>query len=230
MRAVAAAAILALATSVAQAQPAEELAGSWTLSLSAEPQTTCDVSLGADSTDGGDTLHIPFGCYRSFKVRDVTAWTFDTADGAIVFNDRRGRPLYRFKPDEGGFRSDEPGWRLRRRAPDPRAAMTPQQRMSGVWKMTGLGGRALCAFDMTSDAQGRSGELKARTEDCFGEWKGKTWARWTLRGKEMTLYGRGGQPILAFQQADEFTFQRRDLIAEARGRTTEMLFFSRDVD
>ena len=232
MKAIGAAILLTLLAGgvVAADQPRapQDLAGAWTLSRMSEGPEVCHLTLSPDSTDGGLIVHIPFSCYKDFDVEDVTAWGVDPADGAILFNDRRGRPLYRFDPvPAGGYGANAPGWSLdRREAPPPR---TPQQTMTGVWKMTGLGGRALCAFDLTSDARGLSGALRPR-EGCSGEWRGRGWTRWSLDGKELTLYGRERQVVVAFQRVDEVTFHKRDPIAEARGRTTDMLFFSREED
>ncbi|HYE43851.1 MAG TPA: AprI/Inh family metalloprotease inhibitor, partial [Caulobacteraceae bacterium] len=122
MKAAAVAVLLtaATATGAAEAPTAEALAGQWTLSRMTEAPEVCQLTLNADPTDGGAILHIPFSCYRDFDVEDVMAWGVDPATGAILFNDRRGRPLYRFEPvPTGGYGANEPGWSLDRRPPPP---------------------------------------------------------------------------------------------------------------
>lgn len=224
--------VLAAGAATAADHPTDPkaLVGEWTLSPMAEGPEVCNFTMDADSTDGGYTLHIPFSCYRDFDVDDVTAWGVD-ADGAILFKDRRGRTLHRFDPvPVGGYGATEPGWSLDRREREQRPPMSQQELMSGVWRITGLGGASLCAFDLTSNAAGTAGTLKVKP-GCSGEWATKTWSRWTLRKRELTLFNASGQPVVAFRQdEDRVTFERRDPIAEARGRITDLLFFARDFE
>ncbi len=104
---------------------------------------------------------------------------------------------------------------------------TPQEIMSGPWRLSGLGGAPLCEFDLTSDARGREGTLAVKP-GCMGEWRTREFARWTLRGKDLTLWDRRKRPIRSFRKVNAYTFEHREEMNEYMGRG-EMLFFGKDL-
>jgi len=228
------AAALALPAQALAADEADAMAGVWSLTGLTEGAAVCIFTLGADETIGGWTIQFSDRCKRDFKlVADVAAWRVDPADGSIVFADATRREVARFgRTEDGAYVSPEDGGAglvIQRGDPTTARPPSPKEAMTGVWKLSGLGGRPLCTFDLTSDDKGRSGTLKYR-EDCSSEWRTKGWAKWTLRGKELTLWDARGQPLIAFKAGDNpFTFHKSEQVNQWMGRG-EMMFFGKVFD
>lgn len=110
----------------------------------------------------------------------------------------------------------------------PARELTPQQAMAGVWKLSGLGGRPLCRFELTSDARGRGGPLTV-LPGCLGEWQAKGIIRWTARGKDLTLWNGRNQAVRSFRKVNDITYEDREEMNEYLGRG-DMLFFGKVVE
>ena len=209
-----------------------QLAGVWTIDGVTEGTSSCVFTMGAEEHLGGWTVNFPTRCKDAFAMKDVIAWRVDPADGAIVFVGAQRQELIRFsRTADGAYVANpegRPGMVISRGDPATRQPPSPQQAMTGAWKLSGLGGRPLCVFDLTSDEKGRNGKL-VRREDCLGEWRGKDWDRWTVRGREIILWDRRGNPVMTLRRVDTFTFERAEEINAYRG-VGDMMFFGKILD
>lgn len=229
-------ATMAAALTAGAAQAAEwpdtpaQLAGQWTFTPASEGPEVCRFTLGSEETIGGWTLDIPKSCEADFPaIVDAAAWSVDPTDGAIRITDSLRKLLVRFeRVPIGGYGANDVNMSMDRYDPDAKP-LTPEQVMTGVWKITGIGGGAQCSFRLTSDAAGKAGMISVQP-GCGGEWARRSWARWTLRGKELVLYSRSNEPQIAFEQQDLFTYQRRNKVDESRGWHLDLLFFSKVID
>ena len=188
--------------------------------------------MGAEQHLGGWTVDFPARCKTAFGVKEVIAWRVDPADGAIVFIGGDRRELIRFsRTADGAYVANpegKPGMVISKGDPAQQRAPSPKEAMTGVWKLSGLGGRPLCTFDLTSDERGLNGKL-VRRDDCLGEWRMKDWDRWTIRRREIVLWDKRGNPLMTFRRVDTFTFERAEEINAYRG-VGDMLFFGKVLD
>ena len=233
-----AAVLLAAAPAAAQETPApaapavlgpDQLGGTWSLDGLSEGDPSCSFQLGVAETIGGWTVNFPPNCRRTFAVGSIVAWRVNPETGAIVFADAERNTVYSFeRTADGAYVANpegKPGMVMMQGDPAEQRPPTPQEAMTGVWRISALGVAALCAFDLTSDERGRSGTLTMRP-GCGAEWRGKSWTRWRLSGKTISLLDARGDEIVAFRRVDTFTFEKRasDDPYSQRG---EIMFFGK---
>lgn len=219
----AAASLLALAPAAAQeaaaAPPADtaplgpdQLGGTWSLDGLEEGTASCSFQLGVNETMGGWTVNFPPNCRRGFPVADIVFWRVNPETGAIVFFDAERRTVFEFeRAADGAYVANpegRPGMVIAMGDPAERRAPTPQEAMTGTWRISALGVAALCAFDLTSDERGRSGAVTLRP-GCTAEWRDRDWTGWRMNGKEIALLDRRGREIIAFRRVDAFTYEKR---------------------
>jgi hypothetical protein len=98
--------------------------------------------------------------------------------------------------------------------------LSAQQRMSGGWSITGIGGQPRCSFTSRAAASGKAGTLTIKP-GCAAKWKSAGWASWKQVGQKLTVYDTGGKALQTFTLWDVVTYEGED----ARG---EPIYFSRD--
>lgn len=220
-------AVLALAMLLASPALAQEgparLRGSYILSGVSEGTDVCKVRLTSQPAIGGWSLDVGKDCYAKFGLsRDIAAWNL-YPDGAVGFIDPLRKPLLKFVPSEiGGYVAERPGEEALSLARDAGASkpLSAQQRMSGGWSLTGLGGQPACGFTSKATASGKAGTLKMKP-GCAAKWKDGGWASWRLQGEQLTLYDGKGKALQTLKQGDIVTFEADDAAGEP-------IYFSRD--
>ena len=210
----------------------DQLGGTWSMDGLTEGSPSCSFQLGVNETSGGWTLHFPPSCRRAFPVDKINAWRVDPADGAIVFLDAERNPVFEFERSADGayvaHPEGRPGMVIAKGDPTEQRPPTPQEAMTGVWRISALGVAPLCSFDLTSDERGRSGTLTMRP-GCGAEWRNRGWARWRLNGATISLLDGRGHEIISFKRLELFTFEKRasDDPYSQRG---EIMFFGKVFD
>lgn len=207
----------------------DQLGGTWSLDGLTEGTASCSFQLGVNETMGGWTVNFPPNCRRGFPVEGITAWRVNPDTGAIVFADAERRTVYEFeRTEDGAYVSNpegKPGMVIAMGDPAERRPPTPQETMTGTWRISALGAAALCSFDLTSDERGRAGRLTMKP-GCTAEWRGKDWSAWRMHGREVALLDSRGREIIAFNRVDPFTYEKRppDNPYTQRG---EIMFFGK---
>ncbi len=170
----------ALALPAAALEAPKDYAGAWTLSGVSEGDAACTLTLTDEGAIGGWGVEIPKDCFDKFGLsEDIAAWTVYPG-GAIGFIDPLRAGKLRFEPTAiGGYvaEPDEGPPLALDRAGQGDVELTDQQRMSGAWRFTGLGGTPTCTVVLTSAPDGMSGELR-RTDACGPPWSGIAITRW----------------------------------------------------
>jgi hypothetical protein len=177
------------------ADPADH-AGAYWLGGVSEGDETCNVTLGTEPVIGGWSLDLAPDCEQKLGVSsDIAAWTVG-AQGQIRFIDALRKPLLEFEPSEiGGFvahPSEGPPLSLDRAVAEPE--LTEQQRMSGQWTVTRLGGDIVCRYASTADKAGLKGTLKPAA-DCPAPWSKV--ARWQIAKGRVTLFDTTDKAVIA---------------------------------
>ncbi|MBX7249810.1 MAG: protease inhibitor Inh/omp19 family protein [Caulobacteraceae bacterium] len=211
----------------------DALGGTWTMDGLTEGSDSCVFQLGVDETIGGWTINLPNTCKRSFPVLTaVTAWRVNPETGAIVLADAERHAVLEFeRAADGGYvahpgdGSDATGLAIQKGDPAERHPPTPQEAMTGTWRISALGAAHLCTFELTSDAKGRSGQITVR-QPCSSEWAGRPFTRWSISGKTISLNDARGNSILEFRRVDQFTFERTSS-DDPYSRRGEMMFFGK---
>lgn len=171
--------------------------GGWTLSGVSEGAESCKVNLTQEEAIGGWGLTLADDCQGKFDLsEDIAAWTV-YPNGAIGFIDALRHVVLKFEPSGvGGYVAQpargEPLSLDRATARD--AALTEQQRMSGTWTLTELGGTPTCTVQLTAGADGMSGTLR-KPGACRPPWARTDLARWVRKGDRITLLDRKGKPV-----------------------------------
>lgn len=217
----------ALGTSATAATPAEvkKLAGAWTMAGASEGQGSCSLKFSAQPAIGGWGVDVPPACVKAFpRLKDAAAWTL-YEDGQIgLINPLRNR-IYRFEKTSDGDYITAPN-----RSGDqfvlskgPAAkAMTPQERMSGGWSVTGVGGKPRCAYASKSNTAGTEGTLTAKpSPTCPANWKSVGWASWVQKAGKLQLLDEAGKVTHTFAKGDPVTW-------EGETKAGAPLYFSRD--
>lgn len=213
----------------------DQLGGTWTMDGLTEGSGSCVMQLGVEETIGGWTVNLPPSCKRIFAVGSVTAWRVNPETGAIVFADAERATVFEFQrtadgayvahPGDG---SDGQGIVIQKGDPDNQRTPTPQEAMTGVWRISALGRASLCSFDLTSDVRGRSGTIRARP-GCVSEWASRGFSRWAMHGKTISLLDARGEEILQFKRVDTFTYEKT-ASDDPYSRRGEMMFFGKVFD
>ena len=210
----------------------DQLGGTWSLDGLTEGSPSCSFQMGVHETIGGWTVNFPPNCRRLFAVENIYAWHVNPETGAIVFSDVERHTVFEFERTvDGAYVANpegKPGMVIARGDPADQRPPTPQEAMTGTWRISALGVASLCAFDLTSDARGRAGTLKMRP-GCTAEWRDRGWASWRLGGKEIDLLDARGREIISFKRVDAFTFQREPP-ASPYFQRGEMMFFGKVFD
>ena len=213
----------------------DQLGGTWTMDGLTEGSESCVMQLGVEETIGGWTINLPPSCKRIFAVGSVTAWRVNPETGAIVFADAERQTVFEFlRTADGAYvahpgdGSDGQGIVIQKGDPDDQRPPTPQEAMTGVWRISALGRASLCRFELTSDARGRSGAIRA-LPGCVSEWASRGFTRWAMHGKTISLLNARGEEILAFRRVDTFTFEKT-ASDDPYSRRGEMMFFGKVFD
>ena len=124
--------------------------------------------------------------------------------GAVAFIDPLRQVLLKFEPSGiGGYVAQPPsGEPIALDRANTQPELTEQQRMSGVWSLTELGGTPTCRLQVTAAADGLSGKLR-RLDVCRAPWIGADLAGWRRTGDRIILLSRRGKP-LATLSGDSF--------------------------
>lgn len=195
MRLLLAGLFVALALPAAALEAPKDYAGNWTLSGVSEGDAVCTLTLTDEGAIGGWGIAIPQDCFSKFGLsRDIAAWTVDPG-GAISFIDPLRKAKLRFEPTAiGGYVAGAgagPPLALDR-AGRGDAALTDQQRMTGRWRFTALGGTPTCTVVLTAAPDGLSGALR-RTDDCRAPWSDIEITRWRRYDDRIIFLDRRGQ-------------------------------------
>ncbi|MDQ0465496.1 hypothetical protein QO010_003285 [Caulobacter ginsengisoli] len=192
-------ALALLASPAAALQAPKDYAGKYTLSGVSEGAAVCKLTLTDEMAIGGWGVSLAKDCYGKFGLsQDIAAWTV-LQNGSIAFIDPLRKVLLRFEPTEiGGYVAERPGAEpiALDRDVKPRT-LTERERMSGNWVLTGLGGKVICRYAMTSNKAATAGSLKAQA-GCPKAWARVT--RWeTAKGRIrlVTDAGKAGKLLLA---------------------------------
>lgn len=222
----AAALIAALATTAWAATPdTKKMAGSWTLSGASEGEGSCSLKLTSDKAAGGWSVDVPAACVKAFpRLKEAAAWTlYDGGDIGLI-NTARNR-IYKFGKVSGGDYMTAPnkdGVQLVLSKGAPAKELTPQQRMSGGWSVTGLGGKPRCAYTSKSNAAGTQGTLSAKpSPTCSAKWKSVGWTGWIQKGGKLQLTDDKGKVTHTLTKGDSVTW-------EGETKAGAPLYFSRD--
>jgi hypothetical protein len=210
----------------------DELGGTWTMDGLTEGSSSCVFQLGVEQTIGGWTIDLPPPCARAFPVASVTAWRVNPDNGDIVLADAERHAVLSFSRTEDGAYvahpgdgSDDSGIAIHKGDAADQHPPTPQEAMTGTWRVSALGAASLCTFELTSDARGRSGTLHMKP-GCVSEWATRPFAKWTLHGKTISLEDARGDAILEFRRVDTFTFEHQ-ASDDPYSRRGEMMFFGK---
>jgi hypothetical protein len=143
-RAAALLALVALAGPALAEPDVKSMAGPWTLSGSHEAEAACRLTLAAEQTIGGWDLQLPKACLKAFpQLADVTAWTiYADHSGDIGLIDALRKTVFRFARAGDAYVTHpaKAGVQLVLTRDAGSHAPSAQQRMSGGWSLTGMGG------------------------------------------------------------------------------------------
>lgn len=183
-----------LAAPALAAEPADHAGRYWMGGVS-EGAETCNVTLGTEPVVGGWSLDLAADCEEKLGISsDIAAWTVGPR-GQIRFIDALRKPLLEFEPSEiGGFvahPSEGEPLSLDRAVNEPE--LTEQQRMSGQWAVTRLGGDIVCRYASTADKAGLKGTLKAAA-GCPAPWS--RLARWQIAKGRVALIDTAGKTVV----------------------------------
>lgn len=189
----------ALALPAAALEAPRDYAGRWTLSGVSEGDEACTLTLTSGQAIGGWGVDVPKACVDRFAwSADIGAWTV-LPNGAIAFIDPLRNVILRFEPTAIGGYVAEPGAGpplALDRAGQGDVDLTDQQRMSGRWLFTGLGGIPTCTVVLTAAPDGLSGALR-RTDDCRAPWSGIAITRWRRYDDRIIFLDRLSQRVAA---------------------------------
>ncbi len=210
------AAALLLAAAPALAKPAHTkeapapwagpYAGTWTLSPSTEGGYACTLKLGTDMAIGGAGVEVSATCRKNHDLEDVAAWTL-TKTGDIELIDPLRKPVLKFRKSRAGdYMAEVKGAdALVLSRGDLAGKSSPHEIMSGTFSLSGPDNADACGFTVTSDKAGTSGTLK-RVGTCAAKWKAKAWAKWSVKGDQITLSDKAGKALLKLKRGDRTTF------------------------
>ncbi len=222
-----AALILGLASPALAAPPsaAKTLAGDWTMAGASDGADSCTLTLSSKAARGGWGLNAPKACVRAFpRLKGAAAWTIYD-DKAIGVVDGNGARIYKFAKTKDGDYMTAPnrdGDQFVLSKGPPAKALTPKERMSGGWSVTGVGGKPRCAYASKSNAAGTKGELVAMpSPTCPRGWKAVGWAGWTQTGGKLQLLDAKGKVTHTLKKGDAVTY-------EGETKAGAPLYFSRD--
>ncbi|MDP1738945.1 MAG: AprI/Inh family metalloprotease inhibitor [Caulobacter sp.] len=189
----------ALALPAAALEAPRDYAGRWTLSGVSEGDEVCTLTLTDQGAIGGWGIAIPRDCFDRLGLsEDIAAWTL-TPGGAISFIDPLRKEKLRFEPTAiGGYVAEPdagPPLALDR-AGQGDVELTDQQRMTGRWTFTGLGGAPTCTVVLTAAPDGLSGALR-RTDACRPPWSGIAITRWRRYDDRIIFLDRLSQRVAA---------------------------------
>jgi hypothetical protein len=216
-------ALLALTATPALAQDgppawAKGYVGDWTLESASEGGYPCGFKVLPQAGIGGVAVEMSPACRKNYAVEDVAVLT-QGAKGELRFLDAVRKTVIAFpKAPDGGWVSppQDSGMQL---VISKGSAWTPQSRrelMSGTWSLSGPADARTCGFSMTSNKAGTAGTL-SQDGQCPKPWKGKAWAKWTVKDAVMVVSDKAGAPILTLKKGDPVTY-----VGEDRGQP---LFF-----
>lgn len=191
-----AATLTAVALPVTALEAPRDYAGDWTLAGLSEGAEVCDVILTDDPAIGGWSVQLAADCQDKFVLpEDIAAWTV-LPGGAVAFINPLRQVLLRFEPAEIGGYVAQPaaGEPIALDRANAQPELTEQQRMTGVWTLTELGGTPTCRLQVTAAADGLSGKLR-RLETCRAPWIGADLAGWRRTGDKIILLSRRGKPV-----------------------------------
>lgn len=183
-----------MASPALAAEPADHAGPYWMGGVS-EGDESCNVTLGTEPVVGGWSLDLANDCVDKLGVSsDIAAWNVGP-QGQVRFINALRKTLLEFEPAEiGGFVAHpdegEP-LTLDRAVNEPE--LTEQQRMSGQWAVTRLGGDIVCRYASTADKTGLKGTLKAGA-DCPAPWS--RLSRWTIAKGRVSLIDAAGKVVL----------------------------------
>lgn len=228
MKTVLAAALALCLAATAHAAPtpeAKKLVGTWTLSGASEGGGSCSLKFNAEQAIGGWGLDVPAACARAFpRMKDAAAWTVYSGGHIGVINPLRQR-IYRFeKTGDGDYvtATNRDGEQFVLSKGPAAKELTPQQRMSGGWSVTGLGGKPRCAYTSKSNTAGTEGTLTAKpSPTCPSGWKSVGWASWIQKGGKLELVDGKGKVTHTLKKGDAVTY-------EGETKAGAPLYFSRD--
>ena len=201
---------------------AKTLAGSWTMGGDGE---SCTLKLTAKTTSGGWDLDAPKACGKAFpRLKDAAAWTrYD--DKSIGILDPQGRRIYKFaRSGDGDYitAANKNGDRFTLSKGPSAKELTPKERMSGGWSVTGQDGKPRCAFTSKSNVAGTKGTLAARpSPSCPRHWKSVGWAGWSQKAGKLALLDAKGKVTHTLKKTDTATY-------EGETKSGDPLYFSRD--
>ncbi|MDO9338661.1 MAG: AprI/Inh family metalloprotease inhibitor [Caulobacter sp.] len=212
--------LAALAAAPALAAEPADHAGAYWLGGVSEGDESCDVTLGSEPVIGGWSLKLAADCQEKLGVSpDIAAWTTG-GGGQIRFIDALRKPLLVFEPVEiGGFVAQPDGGEplsLDRAVNGPEP--TEQERMSGPWVVTRMGGDIQCRYASTANKAGSKGTLIPGA-DCPAPWS--RISRWEVAKGRVTLFDKAGKVVVVLPGDSIQGFDGDD----AKG---EFLGFTRD--
>jgi len=199
-------------------------AGAWTMAGASEGQGACTLKFTAKEAIGGWALDVPAACVKAFtRMQEAAAWTLYDGGKAIgLINPLRQR-IYRFEKTADGDYVTAPnkdGEQFVLSKGPPPKELSPQERMSGGWSLTALGGKPRCGFTSTSNQAVTQGALAMKPQ-CAAKWKSAGWASWTQKAGKLKLLDAQGKVLQTFNKGDAVTW-------EAQTGSSEILYFSRD--
>jgi hypothetical protein len=192
---IAAALALAAVPALAQAPVAPSaMVGAWDLSKDGEGAPTCRIALSKDTTIGGFAVAVPKTCAKVTKnAGDIYAWRMNGKD--LAFADPLRHTLLTFASDGQGTWSTAGADHLL--LSKPSRTLSQAERMRGHWRLVALGGVPLCDFDLTSNPAGTAGTLRAHPTACKAPWVGRSFARWELKARRISLIDDAGKTVVA---------------------------------
>ncbi len=209
---------LAVATSAASAQVADDIvqatAGVWVLAPE-DGRPGCRVQLRANEVIGGYELRPSPSCLglRTMMTTAV-AWRFDPATGSLAFSGPQRETLVAFAEKEDGTYASagEPGDVLLLLKAPPGVTSVPNARsIFGSWSLLEKGGADICriTFSDQPPAGGEESYALSLAEDCAAKLTNLKLASWRIEGLNLMLYGVDGDSF-AFQPGAKGTFVADD--------------------
>jgi hypothetical protein len=209
-------ALWALATGVAQAQPApavseaaRELVGAWEIS-NAERDKRCPVNFSVDAAPGGFKLEFDSACDIP-PLKEVVAWALGPKDVLRLIDANKVAVLELTEVESGMYEGERRGDGLyfMQTQAALKAEMRSPEEIVGEWNVLRELDKPLCRLTL-SDLAGDGNSYKIVVQPgCDAQIASFGLATWRLEREQLVLTGRGG--AWRFAESDPTTWERMPL-------------------
>jgi hypothetical protein len=177
-------------------ESAKGIIGTWEFS-NADRNKKCTATFSGERTAVGFKVEFDANCAGQFPlVADIVGWKFPDND-LLYLLDSTGKALVEFSEVEDGiFEAPTPGVGvlfLQNAAAAAGPPEKPPEELAGNWLLTRGAGAPLCAFSLTSTAQGDGMAMTAKP-GCAPSIAQLNFSQWRLDKGELVLVPGRGAP------------------------------------